>query len=151
MTVRQCTLITALTVLLLSGEGAAQDAPKPVPEKKTYLMKSSNASSGPGGVMGFFGDGQTLVQEGVLLTSGTVKASSAASIQVSANGVDKTFRLTPKTRLCADDKPTKASAFKVGDGVSIVSNTDEKDAISVRKGLVFMSMTSGRLLAYDCK
>jgi len=144
-------LLIAMIALLTVGDGLAQDAQKSATVRKEYLMKSSAPSVGPGGVTGFFGDGQVLVKDGLLLTSGKVTTSSAKSIRISANGQEKTFRITPKTRICSEGKPIKESALNAGDGVSIVTTIDEQDAISIRKGLAFMSMTGGSVRDYDCK
>jgi hypothetical protein len=151
MKVRYGLLIT-LVALLGAGVGAAQDASNAETAQKQYYMKSSAPSRGPGGVMGFFGDGQTQVKDGLLLTSGKVTTSSAKSVRVSANGQDKAFRITPKTKICSDGKPIKESALNAGDGVSIVSTTEERDAISIRRGLAFMSVVGrGEVQDYDCK
>jgi hypothetical protein len=143
--------VITLAALLAAGQSAAQDVSSDPAAKKQYYMKSSVPSRGPGGDLGLFGDGQTPVKDGLLLTSGNVTMNSAKSIRVSANGQEKTFRITPKTRICSEGKPISESALNAGDGVSIVSTTEERDAISIRKGLAFMNMMGGGAVRdYDC-
>jgi hypothetical protein len=70
----------------------------------------------------------------ILITSEIVSAVSSENIQLTDKNQTYNFNITIQTRLCDGTKAIRWKDIKIGEMVSVVSKTDNQDAVSIRKG-----------------
>lgn len=121
-------------------------APKP------YTVNFVGTAQGPRGQVMLAGRGQCLVTN-LVVTSYSVADISSTNIQLKAENSIISFEVTPATRVCADGKKAALDSFKKDDVVTVTAKkTDQKKALSVRKGPMFFSLGQAGATPqdYDC-
>lgn len=149
--------LAALVVLALARPALrAQTIPTEELGARRYEMTLESVGTAPDGEIVQIGRGQAVLRNGLLVTSDRISTVNKTSIQLGSHR----FAISKSTKVCsADGRALKLEALALGEPVTATSRTDGSEAMSIRRGLVLVPMTTwnpsglGRrdnAIYYDC-